>query len=252
MSTRIDVVIPVYNEGPNILSTLGALRDRVRTPFRVLICYDRPDDDTLTTINANRGMVGDMVIEYVRNPGRGAHGAVMAGFAAADAPHVIVYPADDDFNSGIIDGMVAKAEAGADLVCASRFMPGGSMIGCPWLKAILVRTAAFTLHRGARLPTHDPTSGFRLFSRRVIDTIVVESDSGFCYSIELLVKCHRLGWPVAEVPAQWIERTKGTSRFRVLNWLPAYLRWYRYAFATTFLGRPASTVKLHRTWKTAT
>ena len=54
------------------------------------------------------------------------------------------------------------------------------------------------------------------------------------------------------VPAQWIERTKGASRFRVLNWLPAYLRWYRYAFATTFLGRPASTVKLHRTWKTAT
>ena len=252
MSTRIDIVIPVYNEGANILSTLGALRDHVRTPLRVLICYDKPDDDTLTTIDANRGTLGDMVIDYVRNPGRGAHGAVMAGFAASNAPYVIVYPADDDFNGGIIDAMVAKADAGADLVCASRFMPGGSMIGCPWLKATLVRTAAFTLHHIAGLPTRDPTSGFRLFSRRVIDTIVVESDSGFCYSIELLVKCHRLGWPVAEVPAQWIERTKGTSRFRVLNWLPAYLRWYRYAFATTFLGRPASTVKLRQTWKTAT
>ncbi|MBS0535982.1 MAG: glycosyltransferase [Proteobacteria bacterium] len=252
MSAQLDIVIPVYNEGPNILATLASLRDNVRTPMRILICYDRPDDDTLTTIDANRAALKDMQIDYVRNQGRGAHGAVMAGFAASTAPYVVVLPADDDFNGGILDGMVAKAERGADLVCASRFIPGGSMVGCPWLKATLVRTAAFTLYHIARLPTHDPTSGFRLFSRRVVDTIAVESDSGFCYSIELLVKCHRLGWPVAEVPAQWIERTKGTSRFRVLHWLPAYLRWYRYAFATTFLHRPASSVKLRPAWKPMT
>lgn len=251
MSARLDIVIPVYNEGPNILATLGSLRERVRTPMRILICYDRPDDDTLTTIDANRPALEGLTIDYVRNPGRGAHGAVMAGFAASDAPFVLVLPADDDFNSGMIDAMVAKAEQGADLVCASRFIPGGCMVGCPWLKATLVRTAAFTLYYVAGLPTHDPTSGFRLFSRRVVDAIAVESDSGFCYSIELLVKCHRLGWPVAEVPAQWFERTKGTSRFRVLNWLPAYLRWYRYAFATTFLRRSADTVTMRPTWKPA-
>ncbi|MDI1342496.1 MAG: hypothetical protein PSV22_00135, partial [Pseudolabrys sp.] len=119
------------------------------------------------------------------------------------------------------------------------------------LKALLVRVAAFTLYYIARLPTHDPTSGFRLFSRRVIDSIAVESDSGFCYSIELLVKCHRLGWPVAEVPAQWFERTKGASRFRVISWLPAYLRWYGYALATTFLRLPANSVKLRSSWNSA-
>ena len=244
MTAQLDIVVPVYNEGRNILATLGALRDHMRTPARILICYDRPDDDTLTTIKANPTRVEGLDIEFVRNPGRGAHGAIMAGFAASRAPFVMVYPADDDFNGAIVDAMVGKAEAGADIVCASRFIPGGCMVGCPWLKALLVRTAAFTLYNVARLPTHDPTSGFRLFSRRVIDRIAVESDSGFCYSIELLVKCHRLGWPVAEVPAQWFERTKGTSRFRVISWLPAYLRWFGYAFATTFLRRPAGSVRL--------
>lgn len=244
MTARLDIVVPVYNEGRNILATLGALRDHMRTSARILICYDRPDDDTLNTIKANPARVEGLAIEFVRNPGRGAHGAIMAGFAASRAPFVMVYPADDDFNGAIVDAMVGKAEAGADIVCASRFIPGGCMVGCPWLKASLVRTAAFTLYNVARLPTHDPTSGFRLFSRRVIDRIAVESDSGFCYSIELLVKCHRLGWPVAEVPAQWFERTKGASRFRVINWLPAYLRWYGYAFATTYLRRPAGSVKL--------
>ena len=118
------------------------------------------------------------------------------------------------------------------------------MVGCPWLKALLVRVGNFTLYHLARLPTRDASNGFRLFSRRTMDEIVIESDRGFCYSIELLVKCHRLGWQVGEVPAHWFERSQGSSRFQVLGWLPAYLRWYAYAFATTYLRRPARTVRL--------
>jgi hypothetical protein len=140
--------------------------------------------------------------------------------------------------------MVEKARTGCDIVCASRFIPGGSMVGCPWLKATLVRGASFTLHHFARLPTKDASNGLRLFSRRVIDTVLVESDQGFCFSIELLVKVHRLRWRVGEVPAQWIERRQGESRFRVLKWLPAYLHWYGYGFATTWLRRGPGTVAL--------
>ena len=164
MSAAVDIVIPVYNEGSNILATLGALAGQVHAPARVLICYDRPDDDTLPVLRDNRQAYSGLDVALVRNPGRGAHAAVVAGFAASTAPFVIVYPADDDFNAGIVDSMIALAEQGNDIVCASRFMPGGKMEGCPWLKATLVRTAALLLHRVARLPTHDPTSGFRLFS----------------------------------------------------------------------------------------
>ena len=118
------------------------------------------------------------------------------------------------------------------------------MIGCPLLKAVLVRAASFTLHHLARLPTRDASNGLRLFSRRVVERITVESDQGFCFSIELLVKVHRLRWRIGEIPAQWIERQQGQSRFRLLKWLPAYLRWYAYAFATTVLRRPPGTVAL--------
>jgi dolichol-phosphate mannosyltransferase len=241
---RLDIVIPVYNEGANILQTLQSIARDVKTPLRVLICYDREDDDTLPAIRNNREALGELAIDFVRNRGRGAHGAVVTGFAASEAPFVVVFPADDDYNAGIIDVMVARAETGCDVVCASRFMAGGSMVGCPWLKALLVRAGNFTLYHLARLPTRDASNGFRLFSRRAMDEIVIESDSGFCYSIELLVKCHRLGWQIDEAPAHWIERTSGSSRFQVLRWLPAYLRWYAYAFATTFLRRPARTVQL--------
>jgi dolichol-phosphate mannosyltransferase len=244
MDHQLDIVIPVYNEGENILAVLGALAREVRTPARVLICYDFEEDDTLPAVRQNPDVHAGLDVVFVRNSGRGAHAAVMAGFAAVTAPAVVVYPADDDFNAGIIDSMVALIADGCDVVCASRFMPGGTMQGCPWLKAVLVRSAAFTLHYVARLPTKDPTSGFRMFSRRLIERIAVESDQGFCYSIELLVKAHRLGWPIGEVPALWFERQRGTSRFRVLKWLPAYLQWFRYAFATTYLRRSPETVAM--------
>ena len=244
MTPELDIVIPVYNEGRNIVAVLAGLSRAVATPARVLICYDQEEDDTLPAIRAAPQAYAGLPVELVRNRARGAHAAVMTGFAASTAPFVLMFPADDHVNAVMLDRMVALARGGCDIVCASRFMPGGAMIGCPWLKAALVRSANFTLRHLARLPTTDASNGFRMFSRRVIDRIEVESTQGFCYSIELLVKAHRLGWTVAEVPVTWIERESGESRFRVLKWLPAYLRWYGYAFATTFLRRPPRTVTL--------
>jgi len=75
MMPRLDIVIPVYNEGNIILGTLAELRRQVMTPSRILICYDRPDDDTLATIKAHPERVEGLAIEFVRNPSRGAHAA---------------------------------------------------------------------------------------------------------------------------------------------------------------------------------
>ena len=143
-----------------------------------------------------------------------------------------------------MDQMVQKSKEGCDIVAASRFMRGGGMEGCPWLKFAIARLSAFTLYHFARIPTRDASNGFRLFSRRVLESLEIESRQGFAFSIELLLKCHRLGWKVGEVPALWFERKKGQSRFRLMRWLPGYLRWYGYAFATTYLLRGPKTVTL--------
>jgi hypothetical protein len=93
----------------------------------------------------------------------------------SDTTEVVTPPAASIWrnNAGILDQMVALGEAGCDVVCASRFMPGGGMVGCPLVKALLVRTANFTLYHFARVPTRDASIGFRLFSRRVIDDFVI-------------------------------------------------------------------------------
>ena len=229
----LDVIIPVFNEGENILSVLAALERDVRTPFRVLICYDFDEESTIEVVR--RSWHGSLDLHFVKNRGRGVHEAVMSGFAASDTPYVITLPADDDYNISLLDRMVAEAETGKLVVSASRFIPGGSMVGCRPLKAFLVRAASYSLRFLAGFPSGDATNGFRLFSRQLLNRVAVESTMGFTYSLELMAKCHRLGWAVSEVPAQWMERTKGQSNFKLLQWLPEYLRWYRYAFATTYL-----------------
>jgi dolichol-phosphate mannosyltransferase len=243
---RLDIVIPVFNEGQNIIPVLDTFLANVRTPYRVMICYDRDDDDTLPAVEAWPAKLQSEIV-FVKNRSRGPHAAVMTGFAESTAPYVMVYPADDVHNAGRIDQLVEQADRGCDIVVASRFVPGGCMVGAPWLKGLLVRAASFSMYYLARLPVRDPSNGLRLFSRRVIDQIAVESTQGFCYSIELLVKCHRLGWPIDEVPFVWYERKAGQSRFRVVKWVPKYLRWYFYAFATTWFGARQVTMKVPQT-----
>jgi dolichol-phosphate mannosyltransferase len=241
---ELDIVIPVYNEGESIGPVLTSLRAHMRTPFRVLICYDRDDDDTLPALVPFEQSGMDVV--RVKNRGRGAFGAVITGFAESRAPAVLVFPADDDYNAPRLDAMVAKFKEGCDIVCASRFIPGGRMVGCPWLKAAIVRGSAFALHHLAGVPTRDASNGFRLFSQRVLQSLEIESSEGFTYSIELLLKCHRLGWRIGEVPVEWYERRTGQSRFKVLRWLPAYFQWFRYAFETTYLHRGPGTVVVRK------
>ena len=238
----LDIIIPVYNEGENILPVLESFKRHVTTPCRVWICYDQESDNTLPVVRAYPQDA--FPIQLLKNRGRGALGAVLTGFDSSTAPSALMYPADDDYNASRIDLMMGKFREGCDIVVASRFIPGGCMKGCPWLKAVLVRSSAFTLHHLARLPTCDPTNGLRIFSRRTLDTIPIESTVGFAYSIELLVKAHRLGWRIGEVPAAWFERRAGKSRFKVLNWVPQYLKWFLYAFGTTYLFRGPQSVKL--------
>ena len=239
----IDIVIPVFNEGASIIEVIELLELNVKTRFRILICYDFEEDNTLEAINRSERSA---VIEFIKNNGAGPCDAVKSGFNASHSECVIVYPGDDISNQKIIDSMYKKFIQGSDVVVASRFIPGGSMIGCPLVKSILVRAASFSLFMLSSIPVKDASNGFRLFSRKALNLINIESTHGFTYSLEILVKCNRLKLPIAEVPAQWIERKEGKSNFKVFFWLKMYLRWYRDGLEITWFNSPITPQCLNR------
>ena len=239
----IDIVIPVFNEGASIIEVIELLELNVKTRFRILICYDFEEDNTLEAINRSERSA---VIEFIKNNGAGPCDAVKSGFNASHSECVIVYPGDDISNQKIIDSMYKKFIQGSDVVVASRFIPGGSMIGCPLVKSILVRAASFSLFMLSSIPVKDASNGFRLFSRQALNLINIQSTHGFTYSLEILVKCNRLKLPIAEVPAQWIERKEGKSNFKVFFWLKMYLRWYFYGLETTWFKRSVTPLCLKK------
>jgi glycosyltransferase involved in cell wall biosynthesis len=229
---ELDIIIPVYNEAENITRVFDHLLDQVKAKIRILICYDFEQDNTLPAIKNYPQNIDN--IKLIKNQSTGPLGAIITGFKQSTAPYVLVYPADDFINGNLIDQMLAIGVNGADIICPSRFMPGGYMKNCSPIKAIIMRSANFLLYHIVKIGTKDASNGFRMFSRRVLNNINIESTKGFAYSIELLVKAHRLGYTIKELPAKWIERTTGQSRFKVFAWLNGYLRWFIYAFASVF------------------
>ena len=233
---ELSIVLPVYNEGEAVEPILRALSAAVRTPHEIVVVYDFEADTTVPVvarlaaeIPGLRGLRNDL--------GRGVLNAMKAGIAATTAPYVLISMADGSDEPGVVDPMMALARNGADVVAASRYMRGGRQLGGPLLKRLMSRTAGLTLHWFAGVPTHDPTSNFKLYSRRFLEATTIESTAGFELALELTVKATLAGRHVAEVPTTWRDRTSGQSNFRLRKWLPHYLHWYGVAFRGQLGGR---------------
>lgn len=237
----LEIVIPVYNEGEGIINLLESLEKFVKTEFRILFCYDLDDDNIFNLKHKLEQFKFEII--FVKNPLTGPCEAIKKGLYFGNSECVIVYPADDFLNFRIIDNMYDAFKENYDIVVASRFMQGGSMKGCPLIKSILVRFASTTLYLLSSIPVRDASNGFRLFSRRLLNTVNIESKVGFAYSLELLSKCNRLNLRIYEIAAQWEERSVGSSRFKIFKWLPEYLRWYFYGLGTTWLKKGPKHVK---------
>jgi hypothetical protein len=89
------------------------------------------------------------------------------------------------------------------------------------------------------MPTHDATNAFKIYDRAMLDDIHIESRGGFELSLEITVKAFLAGFSISETPATWRDRTAGTSRFRLLKWLPHYLKWFFMAFQPKSRSRGA-------------
>jgi hypothetical protein len=109
-------------------------------------------------------------------------------------------------------------------------MAGGQQVGGGRLKTFLSRTAGRSLHVLTSVGTRDATNSFKAYRREFVQQVGIDSRDGFEIGLELTAKARRLRLPVAEIPTIWLDRTEGASNFKLMTWIPKYLRWYRFAF----------------------
>lgn len=228
MDKNLTLVVPVYNEAENITALIEAAKAKINRDYRVYCVYDTDSDTTVPVLQEL--MPSHPEIELVRNAyGRGVLNAIRTGMEKAPAGAVVVTMADLSDDLAVVDKMYDMHLEGYDVVCGSRYMRGGRQIGGPLIKRTMSRLAGVSLHYLTRIPTRDVTNSFKLYSKKLLDDIDIESSGGFEIGMELVIKAYLGGYRVGETPTSWTDRTAGQSNFNVRRLLPHYIHWYLFA-----------------------
>ena len=224
MKKGYDIIIPVFNE-KKIIELFDYLFENIKYCNNIFICYDLDEDISIKLINQSKYKNIEK-IKLLKNPLDGPCEAIKNGLNNSSSDAAIVYPADDFFNAKILDKMYDYKINGYDVVCPSRFIRGGIIKNCPLIKFLIVKIVSLTLFYLSSLKIKDPTNGFRLFSSQVLKNYTIESNLGFAYSLELLIKSHKDKRKIIEIPSIWIERVDQKSNFKILKWSKDYIKWF--------------------------
>jgi glycosyltransferase involved in cell wall biosynthesis len=200
---RILAVIPAYNEQDNIVSTIEDLRNNAPGVDYVVV-NDGSRDRTLD-ICQQRGY------NYVNLPvNLGLAGAFQTGMKYAyehGYDYAIQFDADGQHSAAYISEMVKIARRSeANIVIGSRFANTKKPVSARMAGSALI-TAMILITTRKRI--QDPTSGMRLFDRKMISILANELDFGpEPDTVSLLM---RWGYKVEEVQVEMRERTAGES-----------------------------------------
>src|SRR3989441_1014292 len=188
----LSVVVPVYNEGENVVPTLRGIVERSRTrPLEVLVVHDFDEDTTVPVVRRLESELPELRL-HKNTLGRGVLNAMKSGLGAARAPYVLITMGDGSDDAADIDPMYELARAGADVVAGSRYMRGGRQVGGPLLKRTMSRMAGLSLHWLGGLPVHHATNNFRLYSKRLLNQGTIEARGGLELGLQVTGKADRL------------------------------------------------------------
>jgi dolichol-phosphate mannosyltransferase len=221
---RVRCLVNDYGRGP-----ANAIRYGIDHAAAPVVVVDDAADTTRPTVMALAGReprVRCLVNDY----GRGPANAIRYGIDHAAAPVVVVTMADGCDDVRQVDDLVRLVERGVAVAAASRYMAGGQQVGGPLAKGLMSATAGRSLRLLARVGTRDATNSFKAYNTAFVRAVGIDSRDGFEIGIELTAKARRLRLPIAEIPTIWLDRQDGLSNFKIANWLPKYLRWYKFAF----------------------
>lgn len=219
MQTKIfelSVFLPTYNEEGSIkqvvLKTKKVL-EQVTNKWEILVINDGSRDSTQGIVEDIRSSDNRIrIINHDKNKGYGA--SFKSGLYNSKYDWIAFTDSDNQFDFSEISKFIEKQkETNADLVIGyykkrqvSKFKIITSKV---WEFSVLI---LFGLH------VHDIDCGFKLISKKVVETIPhLESERGAFISSEFLIKARKAGFVISEVPVTHYPRLTGTGTGRNLN-----------------------------------
>ncbi len=220
----VSLIVPTFNEAPNIDELLDAVSMAVPADWSVLFVDDSTDDTPEVIEKAAARCPLAVSMLHREEPEGGLGGAVVAGIARTNAPWIVVMDADLQHPPHLLPRLVEAGErTEAELVVASRYADGGSRGGLDggYRMAVSGVSTALTKALFPRLlrGVSDPMSGFFAIRREAVVRATGEATAGsdgglrplgYKILLELAVRCRPRG--VAEVPYAFGERFAGESK----------------------------------------
>ncbi|MFT4709900.1 MAG: dolichol-phosphate mannosyltransferase [Planctomycetota bacterium] len=208
------VVLPTYNEAENVLAMIDEVLAQDPS-LEVLVVDDGSPDGTGDLVEAKS--LGEPRAHLLRRAGKlGLGTAYLAGFdygLKAGFDQVLTMDCDFSHKPSYLPNMLAGM-ADHDVMIGSRYVPGGGIANWPFHRRFLSSFANFYTRLLLRLPTKDCTSGFRCYSREVLETINTHEirSSGYSFLEEMVYRIHRSDFRIGETPILFEDRVLGTSK----------------------------------------
>lgn len=214
MSEKTVVCIPTYNERENLPLILRRLHTACPDVFALVIDDGSPDGTgaIADALAAEEPWIA--VLHRTSKAGLGA--AYRAGFAYAiadGATALVEMDCDGSHQPEQLPTLLAAART-ADVVLGSRWVRGGSVRNWPRSRMFLSRFGNAYARTLLRMPIHDATGGFRVYSASALRTIDYGSvtSQGYVFQVEMTHRALTAGLRVVEVPIEFVERELGTSK----------------------------------------
>ncbi|EJK77365.1 hypothetical protein THAOC_00809 [Thalassiosira oceanica] len=233
------VILPTYNERENLPIITQLLHDAFsdeEIDYEVVVVDDSSPDNTLDVAKRLQQVFGEDHFRIVSRPGKlGLGSAYSAGLKASKGGRVILMDADLSHDPKHIPQMIQVMESEkVDIVSGTRYKSGGGVAGWDTFRKLTSCganfLATFLLSTGG---ASDLTGSFRLYERSAIELILPQVGSkGYAFQMEILVRAHKNGLKIGEVPIAFVDRIYGESKLGA-NEIVLYLKGLLNLFFTT-------------------
>jgi len=219
--TRTIVIIPAYNEEASLPDVLKELHARV-PEHDVVVISDGSTDRTAAVSRA----AGVAVVELPYNLGIG--GALRTGFQYAvrhDYEFAFQFDADGQHDPDMLEPLLDRLRDGVDMVVGSRFASGGAptyQVGR--VRRLGMKILQWLVDHLTHQRFTDTSSGFRGFSRRMLEFFAQTYPVEYMDSVEALVLACNHGFVVDEIPVNMRGRTGGAPSTRSIKLVYYYVR----------------------------
>ena len=206
----ISIVVPTYNEKENPRFVYEALSNAlIEHPFELIFVDDSKDQESVAILLAMEQEFTQVRVLH-REHEKGLGTAVVRGFQMALGDSIAVMDADLQHPPELLVEMLQQMDKGYDVVIPSRFVPGGNDGGLSPFRKLVSWTARVMGQMALKRvkAVTDPTSGFFLVKRKVVEDINLKP-IGWKILIEILVRGNYE--TVVEIPYAFQPRLAGSS-----------------------------------------